>query len=157
LRAAGRETPGQPVEATLNAYPDWKIPAEVIAIIPTADRSKATVKVRIKLNVKDARIVPDMGVRVSFLEVAPASSAPRPVGVRVPGGAVVDRDGQKIAFVVGDDHKAVRRVLTMGGKLGDDVQVLKGLEAGDSVVVEPPPSLAEGMPVKVATGDAGSP
>jgi RND family efflux transporter MFP subunit len=62
-----RVEPGQPVEATLNAYPDSKIPAEVIAIIPTADRSKATVKVRIALKRKDPRIVPDMGVRVAFL------------------------------------------------------------------------------------------
>ena len=70
----GRVQPKMPVEATLNAYPDWKIPAEVIAIIPAADRGKATVKVRIALKVKDPRIVPDMGVRVSFLE--PARPAP---------------------------------------------------------------------------------
>jgi RND family efflux transporter MFP subunit len=67
-----RVTPGQPVEATLNAYPDWKIPGEVIAIIPTADRSKATVKVRIAIKAKDTRIVPDMGARVGFLDPKPA-------------------------------------------------------------------------------------
>ena len=71
----GRVQPKMPVEATLNAYPDWKIPAEVIAIIPTADRGKATVKVRIALKQRDARIVPDMGVRVSFLEQAPPANA----------------------------------------------------------------------------------
>ena len=60
-----RVRPGQPVQATLNAYPEWKIPGEVIAIIPTADRSKATVKVRIAFKEKDTRIVPDMGVRVA--------------------------------------------------------------------------------------------
>ena len=62
----GRVQPKMPVEATLNAYPEWKIPGEVIAIIPTADRGKATVKVRVALKVKDPRIVPEMGVRVSF-------------------------------------------------------------------------------------------
>src|SRR5438128_10746695 len=67
-----RVTAEQPVEATLNAYPDWKIPGSVIAIIPTADRSKATVKVRIAIRSKDARIVPDMGVRVAFLNPQPA-------------------------------------------------------------------------------------
>jgi multidrug resistance efflux pump len=72
----GRVQPAQPVEATLNAYPDWKIPAEVIAIIPTADRSKATVKVRIAIKLKDARIVPDMGVRVAFLDEKKADAAP---------------------------------------------------------------------------------
>ena len=66
--------PDMPAEAVLDAYPDWKIPAHVIAIIPTADRSKATVKVRVALEQKDARIVPDMGVRVSFLEAAAASN-----------------------------------------------------------------------------------
>ena len=80
----GRVQPKMPIEATLNAYPDWKIPGEVIAIIPTADRSKATVKVRVALNVKDPRIVPDMGVKVSFLEAAkPAGAQPKNEGVRV--------------------------------------------------------------------------
>ncbi len=73
-----RVTPGQPVEATLNAYPDWKIPGEVIAIIPTADRSKATVKVRIAIKARDPRIVPDMGVRVGFLDTKPAAARRRP-------------------------------------------------------------------------------
>src|SRR5215470_327095 len=70
-----RVTAGQPVEAMLNAYPDWKIPGSVIAIIPAADRSKATVKVRIAIRSKDPRIVPDMGVRVAFHEVANAAAS----------------------------------------------------------------------------------
>src|SRR5256885_10378853 len=99
-----RVQPGQPVESVLNAYPDWKIPSHVIAIIPTADRSKATVKVRIAIEKKDDRIVPDMGVRVSFLEekksAAQAQQAPR--GVLVPGAAV-RKDGDKdVVFVVKD-------------------------------------------------------
>src|SRR5499433_153103 len=89
-----RVTPGQPVEAVLNAYPDWKIPGEVIAIIPTADRSKATVKVRIAIKQKDPRIVPDMGVRVAFLASGPSGVAEAPAGVLVPSAAVpVDGDG----------------------------------------------------------------
>src|SRR6476620_2835438 len=109
----GRVQPKMPVEAVLNAYPDWKIPAEVIAIIPTADRAKATVKVRIALNVKDARIVPDMGVRVSFLE-APgdkaAKAAPVAPRVQIPASAL-RRDGeQDIVFVLHDD-KAERRAV----------------------------------------------
>jgi len=76
---------GQPVDATLNAYPDWKIPGSVIAIIPTADRSKATVKVRIAIRSKDPRIVPDMGVRVGFLGAPSAAPAPAVAsGVLVP-------------------------------------------------------------------------
>src|SRR5512144_1807723 len=88
-----RVRPEQPVEAMLNAYPDWKIPGSVIAIIPTADRSKATVKVRIAIRVKDPRIVPDMGVRVGFLDSKPARSEPA-AGVLVPPPAVRTEDGR---------------------------------------------------------------
>ncbi|HWS40472.1 MAG TPA: efflux RND transporter periplasmic adaptor subunit, partial [Arenimonas sp.] len=83
----GRVTPKMPIEAVLNAYPEWKIPGEVIAIIPTADRSKATVKVRVALDSKDPRIVPDMGVRVSFLE---AKDASKPlIGFWLPNNVIV--------------------------------------------------------------------
>src|SRR5690606_16015513 len=85
----GRVQPQMPVEAVLNAYPDWPIPGEVIATIPAADRGKATVKVRVSLKQKDERVVPDMGVRVSFLEAAPepGQAQGQPRGVRVPAGA----------------------------------------------------------------------
>ena len=144
----GRVQPNMPVEATLNAYPDWKIPAEVIAIIPAADRGKATVKVRIALKEKDPRIVPDMGVKVSFLE-APRTDADdgQAQGVRVPAGAVVERDGGKAAFVVRDDDTVELRTLKLGGKLGGDVQVLEGLAPGETVVVDPPDALEQGARV----------
>src|SRR6478736_4134358 len=86
-----RVQPGQPVESTLNAYPDWKIPGKVIAIIPTADRGKATVKVRVGLDVRDPRIVPDMGVRVSFLEKTAPQQAQRQAGVLAPAATIVQR------------------------------------------------------------------
>ncbi len=142
----GRVKPGMPVVATLNAYPDWKIPAEVIAIIPTADRGKATVKVRIALKQKDPRIVPDMGVNVSFLEEtnAGARQAP-PRGVRVPAAAIVARDGKDVAFVVAGDGKRVElRELEVGRAIGEDRQVTSGLSAGDSVVLDPPAELQDG-------------
>jgi RND family efflux transporter MFP subunit len=145
----GRVQPKMPVEATLNAYPDWKIPGDVIAIIPTADRSKATVKVRVALNVHDPRIVPDMGVRVSFLEKKqPAdASAPKP-GVLAPASAIVSHDGVDSAFVIEDD-KAMRRTVKLGRTLGDDREVLAGLAAGDNVVLNPPNNLVDGMRVVV--------
>ena len=99
------------MEATLNAYPDWKIPAEVIAIIPAADRSKATVKVRIGIKARDARIVPDMGARVSFLEERQAASAAAPLPGVVPAGAVqADGDANRV-FVVVDGRAAARAVV----------------------------------------------
>jgi RND family efflux transporter MFP subunit len=148
----GKVKPRMPVEAVLNAYPDWKIPAEVIAIIPTADRGKATVKVRIALKQKDPRIVPDMGVRVSFLEAAqPAQpqQSQQPRGVLVPAAAIVDRGGDQVAFVV-EDGKVLRREVKTGRTLGEDREVVSGLSGGDEVVLDPPEELEDGGNVKIA-------
>ena len=150
----GRVQPKMPVEAVLNAYPDWKIPAEVIAVIPTADRGKATVKVRIALKSKDPRILPDMGVKVSFLEAASTAATPKAEGVRVPANAIVQRDGKQVAFVVNDKNKLEQHALTVGEALGDDRQVLNGLSAGDSVVLDPSDKLANGAKVQIATDDS---
>jgi RND family efflux transporter MFP subunit len=147
----GRVQPKMPVEATLNAYPDWKIPAEVIAIIPAADRGKATVKVRIALKAKDPRIVPDMGVRVSFLEKSPpAGAVARNPGVLAPASAIASRNGKSVAFVVAE-NRVSERELRLGRTLGDDREVLDGLAGGDSVVVDPPGSLADGTRVRIAS------
>ncbi|RPE79737.1 efflux RND transporter periplasmic adaptor subunit [Vulcaniibacterium tengchongense] len=152
----GRVKPKMPVEATLNAYPDWKIPAEVIAIIPAADRGKATVKVRVALKQKDPRIVPDMGVNVRFLEAAPAREAQAgPRGVRVPAAAIAQRDGAEVAFVVagGEDARVERRALKLGRTLGSDREVLSGLASGDTVVLDPPPALRDGDRVRIAAAE----
>ena len=136
----------QPVEATLNAYPDWKIPGSVIAIIPTADRSKATVKVRIAIPSKDPRIVPDMGVRVAFLGAASTTpAAPVASGVLVPVDAVRS-DGSVFVYV---DGKVERRSVTPGQTVGAEREITKGLRAGERVVVAPPPSLKDGAAVRV--------
>ena len=142
----GRVQPQMPVTATLNAYPDWRIPAEVIAIVPTADRGKATVKVRIAIREKDRRIVPDMGVSVSFLEQAAADAdaadaAPR--SLRVPAGAIVERDGATIAFALAGD-RVERRVVGAGATVGAQREVTSGLVAGEDVVVDPPADLEDG-------------
>lgn len=145
----GRVQPKMPVEATLNAYPDWKIPAEVIAIIPAADRGKATVKVRVALKVKDPRIVPDMGVRVSFLEAQKPDAPAQKSGVLVPAAAIVSREGKQVAFVVAEE-KAQQRQVTVGRSLGEDREVTQGLAGGETVVLDPPASLADGDRVRVA-------
>jgi hypothetical protein len=136
-----------PVEAVLNAYPDWKIPAEVIAIVPTADRSKATVKVRIALTSKDTRIVPDMGVRVSFLDEA-KPDAPPPAGAFVPERAVVTVDGASHVFTV-VEGRASRVAVTLGEKRDTDQQVLTGLAGGETVVLSPSEKLGDGDKVAV--------
>ncbi len=143
----GRVQPKMPVEATLNAYPDWKIPAEVIAIIPTADRGKATVKVRVALKIKDPRIVPEMGVRVSFLEAAAPAQAAAPKGVRAPATAITERDQKTVAFVVGEDQRVQQREVTTGIALNNDRQITRGLSAGEVVVTNPPEALRDGSKV----------
>jgi RND family efflux transporter MFP subunit len=150
-----RVQPQQPATAVLDAYPDWKIPAKVIAIIPTADRSKATVKVRIAIEAHDTRIVPDMGVRVSFLEDK-ANADGRPAGaVLVPASALVERNGNRVAFVV-EGERARLRIVTVGDSYGDLRVVDKGLSAGARVVRDPPPRLADGTRVKAKAVSAGS-
>lgn len=152
----GRVQAKMPAEVVLNAYPDWRIPAEVIAIIPAADRGKATVKVRVAMKVKDARIVPDMGVRVSFLEKPREAKDDKPQGVRVPATALAQRDGKTVAFTVGEDGKVAMHAVSTGIDMGKDKQVLSGLAAGQSVVLDPPASLKDGDAV-VETGDEATP
>jgi RND family efflux transporter MFP subunit len=145
----GRVKPGQKVEAVLNAYPDWRIPAEVIAIVPTADRSKATVKVRIAFRERDARVVPDMGVRVSFLGDEPASAAGAPaiVGVSVPAEAVVLRDGVDVVYVV-SEGRADARTVEAGDIRDGKRRITSGLAAGETIVLAPPAELADGAKVE---------
>jgi HlyD family secretion protein len=141
-----RVVPGQPVVATLDAYPDWKIAAHVRTIIPTADRQKATVKVRISFEKLDPRILPDMGVKVAFLaESAGATPAPRAV---IAHEAVREEGGGDVVFVVHED-RLERRAVSLGEVRGSDVEVLAGVEAGEEVVVKGPAELHDGERVKV--------
>ena len=175
-----RVKPDQPVEALLDAYPDWRIPAKVITSVPSADRQKATVRVRIGFDPAtlrepqgrpeqgrgttgpgkqgagsrgdklDSRILPDMGVKVSFLSEAPepvvASAAARP-RLLVPKGAVRTVDGTAIVFVIRGE-RAERRAVKTGANDGDLVEVVSGLNAGDRVVTDGAATLADGARVK---------
>ncbi|NCT81822.1 MAG: efflux RND transporter periplasmic adaptor subunit [Comamonadaceae bacterium] len=135
--------PDMPCEAVLDAYPDWKIPAHVVAVIPSADRGKATVKVRVALEQKDDRVVPDMGVRVSFLAAKPKAVAQPVPGVLLPPEAVVQRDGVSAVFVV-QDGRAEQRAVQLGADVGKFKLATGGLKAGETVVVSPPAELKQG-------------
>lgn len=139
-----RVTPGQVVEATLDAYPDWKIPCKVIAVIPTADRQKSTVKVRIAFDQLDPRILPEMAVRVTFLGSGPA--APGEAGFLIPKAALVSSDGRDAVWVI-EQARAVRRTVTKTGTTGDQLIVSAGLKAGDRIAVEGMAHLREGARV----------
>jgi RND family efflux transporter MFP subunit len=140
---------GMPVEAVLDAYPDWRIPAHVIATIPSADRQKATVKVRIGFEQLEPRILPDMGVKVSFLSEKPASgaAAARP-RLSVPKTAIRSADGKSIVFVMHDD-RVERRAVSVGSTIGDSTEVFSGVSVGERIVVDAPQTLKDGDKVKV--------
>ena len=144
----GRVHPGMPAEAVLDAYPDWKIPAHVIAIVPTADRGKATIKVRVALEQKDPRIVPDMGVRVSFLEAKAAKAAPALQGALVPAAAIVTRAGQRMVFVIDGNRVRARDVNPAAQAYGDLRLLPAGVDSGELVVVSPPNDLRDGSRIK---------
>ena len=143
-----RVKPGQEVNAVLDAYPDWKIPCRVRTIIPTADRQKATVEVRIAFDKLDPRILPDMGVKVTFLGEEDKEAKGAPAGVMAPEGAVRDDGGQKIVFLVNGDH-VERHGVKVGTSNGGQTQILAGLTPGDTVVVGGPADLRDGEAVAV--------
>jgi RND family efflux transporter MFP subunit len=147
----GRVKPGMPAEAVLDAYPDWRIPAHVIAIVPAADRGKATIKVRVALEKRDVRIVPDMGVRVSFLEHKEPAAAAASNGVLVPAAALTQRDGKSVVFVV--QRKLVRqRTVAPAAQTYGDLRLLpEAVSPGDSVVLSPPATLHDGSAVQTST------
>jgi RND family efflux transporter MFP subunit len=141
-----RVQPGQPVVATLDAYPEWKIPCKVIAIIPTADRQKSTVKVRVGFDQLDPRILPEMSVKVAFRETSGGPATANRT-VLVPKTAVQSRDGRDAVFVVQRD-RVERRAVTVIDTQGDDSVLSVGVSAGESVVVDPPAGLTDGMLVR---------
>jgi HlyD family secretion protein len=141
---------GQPVIATLDAYSDWKIPCKVIAIIPTADRQKATVKVRVAFEKLDPRILPQMGVKVAFQSDESSASAATANALTVSKDAIVKSGGRDIAWVV-RDGKVERRAVTVSATDGDQVTLSAGLSQGETVVLNAPPDLNDGAAVNVET------
>ena len=151
-----RVQPDQPVEAVPDAYPKWTIPAHVIATIPTADRSKATFKVRIAIDQKNARILPDMGMRVSFLGRAPKKSAAGvlaetdesvPKGVLVPGSAIVERGATSVVFTI-DGGRARERPVAPDQTYGD-LRFVEGIASGVQVVKVPPTGMNDGARIAI--------
>ena len=139
-----RVYPDQPASIALNAYPDVRMPARVIAIIPTADRNKATVRVRIGFVERDGRVLPDMGVKVAFLESKAARPVAAPSGVVVPGTAVADEGKGAYVWVVRDERVA-RREISLGEGQGTRRMVLAGLDGGERVVASAADFAAAGL------------
>jgi RND family efflux transporter MFP subunit len=148
-----RVRPNQPVEATLDAYPDWKIPAHVITPVPTAERQKATVKVRIAFDQKDPRILPEMGVKVAFIDNQPSGGAAESV-VEVPKSALRRVENQDIVFVLSGNH-VERRAVKVASAENDRARIAAGIHEGEQVVIEGPADLADGDTVRVAEEKKG--
>jgi RND family efflux transporter MFP subunit len=143
-----RVLPNQPVTATLDAYPDWQIPCKVRTVIPTADRQKATVKVRISFLKLDPKILPDMGVKVAFLsEERPKAKGPEPM-TYVPKSAVRSEGGTTFVYLV-HDGKVEHRAIKTGTDRGTDVAIMAGVMPGDSLVVSGPATLHDGDKVEI--------
>jgi RND family efflux transporter MFP subunit len=137
----------QPVTAVLDAYPDWPIPAKVRTVIPTADRQKATVKVRATFDRLDPRILPDMGVKVTFL--GEERAAPATAGrVLIARASLVDEAGTTAVFVH-RDGKVERRAVRLGQARGNDQEVIAGLSDGEQVVTAGAKQLRDGQSVRV--------
>jgi len=146
----GRVHADQPAAITLNAYPDWQIPARLIAVIPTADRAKATVKVRVGFAVKDARILPEMGAHVSFLSapVTNASGQAQAQGVLVPSAAVAAEGERGTVFIIRDDS-VEKRAVRLGARRGDSTIVLSGVSAGERLAIGDMNALRDGGKIRV--------
>ena len=143
-----RVSAGQPVEATLDSYPDWKIPSKVIAIIPTADRQKATVKVRVGFEKLDPRILPQMGVKVAF-HASAESVSPESANVTVPQVALRQDSGRDIVWVA-RNGRVERRAVTVGRTIGEETTLTAGLVSGERVVVRGGENLREGGKIREA-------
>jgi RND family efflux transporter MFP subunit len=142
---------GQKTEAVLDAYPDWTVPSHVINIVPTADRQKATVRVRIGFDQLDPRILPDMGVKVSFLEDSKSPAVASRPAVRIPASAVVKEGDNTYVWRVQDDQLE-RVAVRTGGERDGQAEVLSGINAGEVVVATPVDGMKEGVRVKAKTG-----
>jgi RND family efflux transporter MFP subunit len=149
-----RVEPGQRVTSTLDAYPDWQIPSHVRTVIPTADRQKATVKVRISFEKLDPRILPDMGVKVAFMgeeekkkKGAEKDKGPQPTAL-IPKSAVRAENGKSYVFLV-RDTKIERRGVTLGNDRGSDVEIMAGVNSGDSLVAHGPETLQDGATIRI--------
>jgi RND family efflux transporter MFP subunit len=140
----------QPAEIILDAYPSERFPGHVRQVVPTADRQKATVLVRVAIDSQDPRILPEMGARVVFGEHASAgaTAAAMPALVFVPAAAVRNDAGDDVVWLV-VDGRASRRAVEAGPVMADEREVRSGLEGGETLILDPPAGLVEGARVKV--------
>ncbi|MGV8080385.1 MAG: efflux RND transporter periplasmic adaptor subunit [Syntrophales bacterium] len=144
----GRVKPAQPCEISLDAIPEARFPGEVHAIVPTVDRSKASVMVKVRFLKPGDRLLPDMSAKVAFLS-RPVAEGEEKARLAVLRTAVLEKEGKRIVFMVRGD-RAKQAVIETGADIGDMVEITGGLQAGDRVILKPPGRLRDGSRIRVA-------
>jgi len=146
-----RVTPQQNCEITLDAYPQQRYPGYVSNIVPTADRAKATVMVKIKFKEYDQRVLPEMGAKITFLAAGSSADTIDSKSIlAVPASAVAMRDGRQVVFQIKDD-RAVEVPVTTGRKLGNSIEITAGLKEGDKVISRIDDQIKNGTKVALRT------
>ena len=145
-------TMGLPAQVTLDALGDEKLAAETYQIVPTADRQKATVKVKVRFNKVDPRVLPDMNAKVTFIQKDPQAASHQASRITVPKSAVQQREGKSVVLVLTGDRMQLQAV-TLGGEFGDRVEIKQGLAGGESLIVKGGENLSDGARVRVKTGN----
>jgi HlyD family secretion protein len=140
----------QPAEVVLDAYPTDRFPGHVRQVVPTADRQKATVLVRVAIDSSDPRILPEMGARVVFRDSITAGAEAGPARVFVPASSVRSEGGGDVVYVMAEEH-VERRAVEAGPVMGDMREVRSGLRGGETLVLDPPAELTDGARVRVTT------
>lgn len=139
---------GQPCEIQLDALPGERFRGAIHTIVPTADRTKATVMVKVRFVDRDARVLPEMSAKVAFLS-RPASRDEQKPRIAIQQSSLINRKGKESVFLI-KEAKAIETPVSLGQKIGDMVEVLDGIKVGDQIVLNPPDRLRNGMKVKVA-------
>ena len=147
----GKITMGLPAEVTLDALGAEKLPASTYKIVPTADRQKSTVKVKVRFDKVDARILPDMSAKITFIQKDPQAATHQAARVTVPKSALLQRDGKTVVLVLNGDRMQSQAV-TIGSEFGDRVEIKQGLAGGEILVVRGGETLSDGTRVKMKTG-----
>jgi len=143
-----RVKPGQPCEIILDAYPDFRYKGHVKKIVPTADRSRATVMTKVTFEAIDERVLPEMSARVNFFETDSTKQTLEIISVSIPNSALMMKNNSQVVFII--EEKRARQVeVAIGKKLGTQTEIVRGLRAGQIVVISPPSDLKDGMKVKI--------
>ena len=141
--------PNMPVEISVSAIADKKYKGYVNKIIPTADRGKGTVQIKIRFNEIDERVLPEMGAKVNFLRQNIANEVQEPAKILIPTSSILTVNGKKTVFIVGAGSKASEQIIKTGAIFGEFTEVKQGLSPGTSLIISPIEKLSSGSSITI--------